>query len=87
MLISIPKSNVANLLAQIDIAYIGWNSNPLYRFGISPNKSMGYTMAGKPIVHPVNAGNDLVTNRLWAVGGIGRPSGGGGRHRFSGEHV
>lgn len=60
MLPSIPKTAIPNLLTQIDIAYIGWHPNPLYRFGISPNKLMDYMMAGKPIVHSVSAGNDPV---------------------------
>lgn len=60
MLPSVPKTSIPKLLEQIDIAYIGWHPNPLYRFGISPNKLMDYMMAGKPIVHSVKAGNDPV---------------------------
>jgi glycosyltransferase involved in cell wall biosynthesis len=60
MLPSVPKSCMPELLASIDIAFIGWHPNPLYRFGISPNKLMDYMMAGKPIVHSVSAGNDPV---------------------------
>lgn len=60
MLPSIPKKSIPILLSRVDIAYIGWNKNPLYRFGISPNKLMDYMMAGKPIIHSVNAGNDPV---------------------------
>lgn len=60
MLSSVPKASIPKLLEQIDIAYIGWHPNPLYRFGISPNKLMDYMMAGKPIVHSVSAGNDPV---------------------------
>lgn len=54
------KDEVPNLLAAMDILYIGWHANPLYRFGISPNKLMDYMMAGKPIVHSTDAGNDIV---------------------------
>lgn len=61
MLPSIPKAAIPELLSQIDIAYIGWHPNPMYRFGISPNKLMDYMMAGKPIVHSVSAGNDPVS--------------------------
>jgi glycosyltransferase involved in cell wall biosynthesis len=57
---AIPKSAIPTLLAQIDIAYIGWHANPMYRFGISPNKLMDYMMASKPVVHSVQAGNDPV---------------------------
>lgn len=60
MLPSVPKAAMPKLLSQIDIAYIGWHPNPLYKFGISPNKLMDYMMAGKPIVHSVSAGNDPV---------------------------
>jgi glycosyltransferase involved in cell wall biosynthesis len=57
---SIPKRNVPELLSSMDILYLGWHNNPLYRFGISPNKLIDYMMAGKPVVHAVNAGNDMV---------------------------
>lgn len=60
MLSAIPKRQVPSLLQEIDVAYIGWHDNPLYRFGIAPNKLLDYMMAGRPIVHSVNAGNDLV---------------------------
>lgn len=60
MLPSVPKAAIPKLLDQIDIAYIGWHPNPLYRFGISPNKLMDYMMAGRPVVHSVDAGNDPV---------------------------
>jgi glycosyltransferase involved in cell wall biosynthesis len=57
---SIPKAAIPAFLQAIDMAYIGWLPNPMYRFGIAPNKLMDYMMAGKPIVHSVDAGNDLV---------------------------
>ena len=61
MLPAIPKKSVPKFLDDVDIAYIGWHPNPLYRFGISPNKLMDYMMSGKPVVHSVSAGNDPVT--------------------------
>lgn len=55
------KDQIPSLLALFDIAYLGWLKQPLYRFGISPNKLMDYMMAGRPVLHSVDAGNDLVS--------------------------
>lgn len=57
---SIPKKMVPAFLAQMDVLYIGLQNQKLFRFGISPNKLMDYMMAGKPILHSITAGNDLV---------------------------
>jgi glycosyltransferase involved in cell wall biosynthesis len=51
---------VPALLASFDIAYIGWQRTPIYRFGIAPNKLMDYMMAGCAVLHSVEAGNDPV---------------------------
>ena len=60
MLPPIPKAQIPSLLAAIDIAYIGWQRVPIYRFGIAPNKLMDYMMAGCAVLHSVEAGNDPV---------------------------
>lgn len=60
MLPALPKPVVRSLLYAIDIAYIGLHDNPLYSFGISPNKLMDYMMAAKPVVMAIRAGNDPV---------------------------
>ena len=60
MLPPIPKAQVRGFLAQVDIAYIGWQRVSLYRFGIAPNKLMDYMMAARPVLHSVEAGNDPV---------------------------
>lgn len=57
---AIDKGQIPALLRAIDLAYIGWRRQPLYRFGIAPNKLIDYMMAGRPILHAVEAGNDLV---------------------------
>jgi glycosyltransferase involved in cell wall biosynthesis len=56
----IPKEQIPALLQRFDIAYIGWQRQPLYRFGIAPNKLMDYMMAARPVLHAVEAGNDPV---------------------------
>jgi glycosyltransferase involved in cell wall biosynthesis len=56
----IPKAQVPSFLAGVDIAYIGWQRVPIYRFGIAPNKLMDYLMARCAVLHSVEAGNDPV---------------------------
>ena len=56
----IPKRAIPALLAQMDVLYVGFQNQPLFRFGVSPNKLMDYMMAGKPVIHAIKAGNDLV---------------------------
>jgi len=56
----IPKLQVPSFLAGVDIAYIGWQRVPIYRFGIAPNKLMDYMMARCAVLHSVDAGNDPV---------------------------
>ncbi|MBK6717000.1 MAG: glycosyltransferase family 4 protein [Burkholderiales bacterium] len=60
MLPPIPKAQIPSFLAAIDIAYIGWQRVPIYRFGIAPNKLMDYLMARCVVLHSVEAGNDPV---------------------------
>jgi glycosyltransferase involved in cell wall biosynthesis len=62
MLDPIPKLQVPAMLAKVDIAYIGWQRVPIYRFGIAPNKLMDYMMAGRAVLHSVEAGNDPVAD-------------------------
>jgi glycosyltransferase involved in cell wall biosynthesis len=54
------KRQIPALLARFDLAYVGWRRQPLYRFGIAPNKLIDYMMAARPVLHAVEAGNDPV---------------------------
>jgi glycosyltransferase involved in cell wall biosynthesis len=58
----VPKQQVPALLRSFDVAYIGWQRQRLYRFGIAPNKLIDYMMAGCAILHSVDAGNDPVAD-------------------------
>lgn len=60
MFAPVPKAQIPSLLAAFDIAYIGWQRVPIYRFGIAPNKLMDYMMARRAVLHSVDAGNDPV---------------------------
>lgn len=57
---SIPKKQIQSMLGLFDICYIGWHKNPLYRFGIAPNKIPEYLYAKKPIIHAFSGKGDLV---------------------------
>ncbi len=56
----VPRKAVPDLLSRMDLLYIGLRPEPLFRFGISPNKLMDYMMAGKPVLSAIEAGNDPV---------------------------
>ncbi len=56
----VSKSHIPSLLNYMDALFIGWLRNPIYRFGISPNKLLDYMISGKPVIHAIDAGNDLV---------------------------
>ena len=56
----VPKAAIPQLLRAMDVLYIGLQSEPLFRFGISPNKLMDYMMAARPVVCAIAAGNDPV---------------------------
>ncbi len=59
---TIAKAQIASLLAQADIAYIGLQRVPIFRFGIAPNKLMDYMMGGCAVLCAIEAGNDPVSD-------------------------
>ncbi len=64
---AIPKAQIPDFLSRMDALYIGWNKLSIYRFGICPNKLFDYMLSGKPVVHSVTAGNDLVADAKCGV--------------------
>lgn len=62
LLDQLPKACIPRLLKAMDALYLGLQSEPLFRFGISPNKLMDYMMAARPVVCAIAAGNDPVTD-------------------------
>ena len=57
----IPKILIPLLLSKMDVLYVSFQRQSLFRFGISPNKIMDYMMAGKPIIQAIDAGNDMIS--------------------------
>lgn len=57
----VKKDQIPALLHWFDIAYIGLQKQPLFRFGIAPNKLMDYMMASRPVLMAIIAGNDPVS--------------------------
>ncbi len=60
ILSGIPKTEIPAFLSMVDFLFIGLKSEPLFRFGISPNKMIDYMMAAKPVIQSIDAGNNMV---------------------------
>jgi glycosyltransferase involved in cell wall biosynthesis len=56
----VAKEHVPALLRCFDLAYIGLQRQPLFRFGVAPNKLIDYMMAARPVLYSIEAGNDPV---------------------------
>ena len=56
----VPKSAVRALCENADMGYISLRPEPLFRYGVSPNKLFDYMLASLPVIFAVKAGNDLV---------------------------
>lgn len=57
---AVAKASIPRLLAGFDVACLTLRSEPLFRYGVSPNKLFDYMMAGRPVLNAVDAGNDIV---------------------------
>ena len=58
----ISKAAVMSLLRESSAGYISLRPEPLFSFGVSPNKLFDYMLASLPVVFAVRAGNDPVTD-------------------------
>lgn len=52
----IPKIEIQSMLARFDVCYIGLTKDPLFRFGVSPNKLFDYLYSAKPIIYAIESG-------------------------------
>lgn len=59
---SIPKAQIQSMLAKFDVCYIGLTKNPLFRFGVSPNKLFDYFYSSKPVLYAIDSGKYLPVN-------------------------
>lgn len=58
----VEKKAMPVVLQEMDALYIGLKGDPLFRFGVSPNKLMDYLMSAKPVIYAVQSGNDMVAD-------------------------
>lgn len=59
----VPKRQVQSVLAACDVCYIGLTADPLFRFGVSPNKLFDYFVSGKSVLHGIDAGEYNLVER------------------------
>lgn len=53
----IPKTQIQSMLENFDVLTVGVKKEPMYRFGVSPNKLFDYLYAGKPIIYHIDSGD------------------------------
>lgn len=53
----VEKQRIQSVLARFDILVVGAKKEPMYRFGVSPNKLFDYLISGKPIVYHIDSGD------------------------------
>ncbi len=58
----VEKRQVPALLAMADAAIIIWNDQPLYRYGVSPNKVSEYLLAEKPVIWVGDTGSNPIAD-------------------------
>jgi len=53
----IKKIQVQSMLTKFDVLTVGAKKDPMYRFGVSPNKLFDYLYAAKPILYYIESGD------------------------------
>lgn len=53
----IPKIQIQSMIQHFDACYIGLKNDPLFRFGVSPNKLFDYLYSGKPLLYGIDSGD------------------------------
>lgn len=53
----VKKKQVQAVLKIFDVLVVGAKKEPMYRFGVSPNKLFDYLIAGKPIIYHIESGD------------------------------
>ncbi len=63
------KSKFLLTIEKFNLCYIGLEREPLFRFGVSPNKLFDYMMAKRPILFSIDSGNKPVDEAQcgWSV--------------------
>lgn len=52
----IPKAQIQTMLQCFDVCFIGLSKEPLFHFGVSPNKLFDYLISGRPIIYSIDSG-------------------------------
>lgn len=53
---AIPKVQIQSMLEHFDVCFIGLTADPLFRFGVSPNKLFDYFYSAKPVIYAIESG-------------------------------
>lgn len=61
----IKKAQIQSMLANFDALTVGAKKEPMYRFGVSPNKLFDYLYAAKPILYYIESGNYTPVDCSW----------------------
>jgi len=56
----IPKRKVQSMLKNLDVCYIGLKKEPLFKYGVSPNKLFDYMYSAKPVLYAIDSGEQNI---------------------------